>query len=107
MAQNLRVTIIIMCFSTVIYHADDWMQASAWAVASVCCVLSTIVSTPEGDDLVERVAKLERAIIAVVEATRAYLPPDGIDAQECLSRVLGATDNAEINPLILRIEQSK
>ena len=33
---------------------------------------------------------------AVVEATGAYLPPDGISEQECLNRILAATDNLPI-----------
>jgi hypothetical protein len=45
------------------------------------------------------------ALLAVVEATRAYLPPDGISAQECLNRILSATDNPTINPIIREIEQ--
>ena len=49
---------------------------------------------------------VERALLAVVEATRAYLPPDGIDAQECLNRILAATDNPKINPFIREMEQS-
>jgi hypothetical protein len=46
------------------------------------------------------------AILAVVSATRAYLPPDGIDAKECLSRVIAATDNPNINPIILEAENA-
>ena len=51
-----------------------------------------------------RIKLLEDALVAVVEATRAYLPPDGIDAQECLNRILEATDNPTINPVIFEIE---
>lgn len=47
---------------------------------------------------------LRKAILAVVDATRDYLPPDGIGAQECLSRIIGATDNPEINPIIRSLE---
>jgi hypothetical protein len=36
------------------------------------------------------------AVKAVIEASIAYLPPDGISKDEFISRVLGATDNAEI-----------
>jgi hypothetical protein len=57
---------------------------------------------PQTDAL--RIKLLEDAVIAVVEATRAYLPPDGIDAQECISRILEATDNSAINPVIFEIE---
>lgn len=44
------------------------------------------------------------ALLAVVNATRAYLPPDGINAQECVSRILAATDNQIINPVIMEAE---
>ena len=54
-----------------------------------------------------RIAALEAAVYAVVEATRAYLPPDGIDAKECLSRILGATDNPTINPTIAEIDRGR
>lgn len=50
---------------------------------------------------------LEAAILAVVHATRAYLPPDGITAQECISLILGATDNPTINPIIAEIENGR
>lgn len=43
---------------------------------------------------------LREALIAVVEAVRAYLPPDGIGRDECISRVIAATDNPNINPVI-------
>lgn len=51
-----------------------------------------------------RCEKLAGAVLAVVEATRAHLPPGGIDAQECLNRIIDATDNPEINPIISEIE---
>lgn len=45
----------------------------------------------------QRVKALEEAVRSVQSATCAYLPPDGIDAKECISRVLAATDNPTIN----------
>lgn len=45
----------------------------------------------------ERNKPLHDAVRAVTSATCAYLPPDGIDAKECISRVLAATDNPVIN----------
>ena len=51
-----------------------------------------------------RIAVLEHAIMFTVDATRAYLPPDGISAKDCLSMIIGATDNPEINPIIADIE---
>ena len=50
------------------------------------------------------VERLREAIMEIVSATRAYLPPDGISAQECLNRIIGATDNATINPIIAEME---
>lgn len=47
------------------------------------------------------------AILGVVAATRAYLPPDGISEKECISRILQATDNATISPIILEIENGR
>lgn len=52
-------------------------------------------------------APLVEALLAVVNATRAYLPPDGIDAQECINRIITATDNQTITPLILEIENGR
>ena len=46
-------------------------------------------------------ARLREAIHAVQDATAAYLPPDGIGAQECLNRILQATDNPTINAITL------
>lgn len=40
---------------------------------------------------------LLRAVEAVIDASSDYLPPDGISKDEFINRVLGATDNAEIN----------
>ena len=55
----------------------------------------------------EQIAELEAAILAVIHATRAYLPPDGITVQECISLILGATDNSVINPIIKEIENGR
>ena len=45
------------------------------------------------------------ALLAVVDATRAYLPPDGISERECISRIIEATDNLSITPIILAAEK--
>lgn len=50
---------------------------------------------------------IERALQAVIAATRAYLPPDGITAQEHLSRILAATDNPEINADLSKVEAGR
>lgn len=44
--------------------------------------------------------KLVEALEAVISATQAYLPPDGISAKECISRILSATDNPTINAIL-------
>lgn len=49
----------------------------------------------------DRVRVLEEAVMAVIEASRAYLPPDGISADEFINRVLQATDNPRINSVIM------
>lgn len=45
----------------------------------------------------DETAILFKALEAVIEATCLYLPPDGITKDECINRVLQATDNSEIN----------
>lgn len=47
-------------------------------------------------DREKKVGALVEAIEEVIAATGAYLPPDGISPQECLNRILGATDNKKI-----------
>lgn len=44
---------------------------------------------------------MRTAIKSVTDATGAYLPPDGISKDELISRVLAATDNPEINAVML------
>lgn len=39
---------------------------------------------------------LYEAVAAVIDATRDYLPPDGITKDEFISRVISATDNARM-----------
>jgi hypothetical protein len=92
---------------TPIFRCDDWPSGrksgtptQKEAVAAVTALWNN--RQPQTDAL--RIKLLEDAVIAVVEATRAYLPPDGIDAQECISRILEATDNPAINPVIFEIE---
>lgn len=62
----------------------------------------TLAKPTQSDAL--RVKLLEDALLAVVDATHAYLPPDRIDAKECLSRILRATDNPKINPIIAELK---
>jgi hypothetical protein len=44
-------------------------------------------------------AKAREALIAVVSATGAYLPPDGISAEECVAPVIATTDNPAISAI--------
>jgi hypothetical protein len=47
------------------------------------------------------------ALLAVVDAVRDYIIPDGISDEEFANRVIGATDNPEINPFIREIEHGR
>lgn len=49
----------------------------------------------------ETIARLKRAVAAVTDAMSSYLPSDGISAHECINRVLAATDNPEINAVMI------
>jgi hypothetical protein len=44
----------------------------------------------------EDATPLVEALLAIINAARAYLPPDGISKEEFISRVLEATDNPKI-----------
>jgi len=39
---------------------------------------------------------LVEALVAIIEASRAYLPPDGIGKDALIARMLEATDNPKI-----------
>lgn len=55
----------------------------------------------ERDRLVREAAPtMLKAIMEAVDAMRAYLPPDGIDGAEFISRVIGALDNPDIYPIV-------
>ena len=56
------------------------------------------------DDATGRIETLQAAVMAVVDAVRDYLPPDGISEKDFISRVIGAVDNPTINPVIFAIE---
>lgn len=48
---------------------------------------------------------LLRAVSICVDAMRDYIIPDGIEADEAMSRIIGALDNPEINPIIMEAER--
>lgn len=66
--------------------------------AAIKFTLDHVAAQIEADQA--RVERMRVSLLAVVDAVRDYLPPDGIDAQTFISRVIGAVDNPEINPLI-------
>lgn len=66
--------------------------AEARALASF--LREAVARTAEADTL-------KKAVSATTDATASYLPPDGIGASECISRILAATDNPEINAIML------
>lgn len=76
------------------------------AADALCRAAATTLTEllAEREAMVARGAELEGAVVAVVDAIRDYLPPDGIDAQECLNRIIGAIDNPIINHIIAEIE---
>jgi hypothetical protein len=47
--------------------------------------------------MAEDATPLIEAILTIIEAARAYLPPGGIDKDEFITRVLDAMDNPRIN----------
>ncbi len=46
--------------------------------------------------MAEDVTPLAEALLSIIDAARAYLPPDGIGKDEFIVRVLQATDNSRI-----------
>ena len=58
---------------------------------STICTLS--LNNPDNARLIAAAPELYAAVAAVIDATRAYLPPDGITKEEFISRVIAATDN--------------
>lgn len=58
-------------------------------------------SEAEIADLRAKLELMRQALEAVTDATSSYLPSDGISAHECINRVLAATDNPEINAVMI------
>jgi hypothetical protein len=46
--------------------------------------------------MAEDATPLVEALVTIIEASRAYLPSDGIDKEAFIARVLEATDNPPI-----------
>ena len=86
---------------------QDW----AWIAGSIYHVPYEAVhggprpEVVEGEtESIDPAEALQSAIMAVVDAVRDYLPPDGISEKDFISRVIGAVDNPTINPVIFAIE---
>jgi hypothetical protein len=47
--------------------------------------------------MAEDATPLVEALLAIIDAARAHLPPDGMDKDEFIMRVLEAIDNPRIN----------
>ena len=47
--------------------------------------------------MAEDATPLVEAILTIIEAARAYLPPDGVHKDEFITRELDATDNPRVN----------
>lgn len=82
-------------------EAEGRLKASEWP--GVVEGWKARATTAERDlaEVRAEVERLKKAVSAATDATAAYLPPDGISASECISRILGATDNPEINAIML------
>lgn len=67
-----------------------------------CPALSALSASPDATAaLLAEIEGLRGAVAAVTDATSSYPPPDGISAPECISRVIAATDNPEINAIMI------
>lgn len=78
-------------------RGEKEMQANARAIASLPLLFDKLAEMKAAGD----------ALLAVVNAVREYLPPDGISADEFINLVIGATDNDEINPIIRELENGR
>jgi len=85
-----------------LYDVQDELWCSTWNPTRPSWTLVSIYNSNEGPASMF-VRRLSPAVViraslqAVIDATCAYLPPDGISKDEFINRVLGATDNPAIN----------
>jgi hypothetical protein len=71
-------------------------QSEGDAVRAIACV-NALTGIEDPAALMDEALGVLEALDAVVSATGAYLPPDGISKDECINRILQATDNPRIN----------
>lgn len=86
---------------------DLWVQGET--AAETADKWNTRLSTPTGQSLpaTDVTEELAKAFLAVVDAVRDFLPPDGIGYDDFAQRVIAATDNPEINPIIKELEHGR
>jgi hypothetical protein len=82
----------------------DW--SPSWAAPNIIAIINRERALGRAEAEREIVA-LRGAVMTVLDAVRDYLPPDGITAHECLTRVIGAVDNPTITPLVHAIERGE
>lgn len=78
-------------------------KGAGYRIQTLCARLSEVNAQIKLHRLA-RNADRDDALLEVVEAVRAHLPPDGIPVKEFVSRVVAAVDNERINPIIAAIE---
>ena len=71
---------------------DPW-EANARRI--VDCV-NSLAGIENPAAFVQAARVLHRALEGVIDATASHLPPDGISKDDCINRVLAASDNPEV-----------
>ena len=85
---------------------DQEATAAYIAVCNPVAMREVLALARQAEALQRENAEFAKAGLEVLNAVRDYLPPDGISAKDCLSRVIGAVDNGDINPLIKKLERA-
>ena len=77
--------------------AGPWAKAEPARLARRRAGLWRLPKSRTGNGMMaEDATALVEALLAIIDAARAYLPPDGIGKDEFIARVLEATDNPRI-----------
>jgi len=99
-----------ICFVNCENGSRTDIEARANAAYIVACnpvaMREVLALARQAEALQRENAELAKSFLEVLNAVRDYLPPDGISAGDCLSRVIGAVDNSGINPLIKKLEHA-
>jgi len=78
------------------------VKGVGYRIQTLCARLSAINGRIREIDRRSR-SHAEQALLDIAIAVREHLPPGGIPAKAFISRVLGAIDNDQINPLVNRL----